>query len=59
MPSYGEKQMPAGKKKNCNPNYFKKMGTRSMESRMTNVKTDLKVSNIEYKGNAVLRANKG
>ena len=35
------------------------MGTRSMESRMTNVKVDLKVENLEYKGNAVLRANKG
>ena len=59
MPSYGEKQIPAGKKKNCNPNYFKPMGTRSMESWLTNVKTDLKVENIEYKGNAVLRANRG
>ena len=59
MPSYGEKQIPAGKKKNCNPNYFKPMGTRSMESRMTTEKTDLKVENIEYKGNAVLRADRG
>ena len=59
MPSEGYKQIPACKKKNCNPNYFKPMGTRSMESRMTNVKVDLKVENLEYKGNAVLRANKG
>ncbi len=59
MPSYGEKQVPAGMKKNCNPNYFKPAGTRSMESRLTNVKTGLKIENIEYKGNAVLRANKG
>ena len=59
MPSKGYKQIPAGKKKNCNTNYFKPMGTRSMESRMTNVKVDLKVENLEYKGNAVLRANKG
>ena len=59
MPSYGEKQVPAGMKKNCNPNYFKPMGKRSMESGLTNVKVDLKVENIEYKGNAVLRANRG
>ena len=59
MPEYGKKQVPAGMKKNCNPNYFKPMGERSMESRMTTVKTDLKIENLEYKGNAVIRTNKG
>jgi len=49
--------MPAGKKKNCNPNYYKPMGTRSMESRSAVIKTDLKIENLEYKGNAALRAN--
>ena len=57
MPSYGEKQMPAGKKKNCNPNYYKPMGTSSMESRSAVIKTDLRIENVEYKGNAALRAN--
>jgi hypothetical protein len=59
MPSEGYKQIPAGKKKKCNMNYYKPMGTRSMESRLTTIKTDLKVENLEYKGNAVLRANRG
>ena len=39
------------------PNYYKPMGTRSMESRSAVIKTDLKIENLEYKGNAALRAN--
>jgi len=57
MPSYGEKQKPAGVQLPC-PERCKPVGERSMESRLTNVKIDLKVDNIEYKGNTVLRANR-
>jgi len=56
MPSYGEKQMPAGKE--CKPCLGPLAGQRSMQSRDVSIKTSLKLDNIEYKGNAVLRANK-
>lgn len=58
MPSYGEKQVPAGKKKMCNHNYYKGApGARVMKSRDVNIISDLEVDNIMYKGNTVLRAN--
>jgi len=57
MPSEGYEQMPAGKKKMCNPNYYKPKGDVSMESRNRNIITDLKIDKIQYKGNVVLRAN--
>lgn len=57
MPSYGEKQKPAGKKCGCS---LKPMpGHRVMRSRDRNIISDLEVDNISYKGNVVLRANKG
>ena len=60
MPSYGEQQIPAGRKKYCNPNYYKGASEeRVMRSRDVNVIPDLEIDNIQYKGNAVLRANRG
>ena len=59
MPSYGKQQIPAGKKKMCNPNYYKgPSGHRVMKSRDKNIISDLEIDGIEYKGNVVLRANK-
>jgi len=56
MPSYGEKQKPAGKKLKCN---MKPLGTRVMVSNNSTITPTLKkIDNIEYKGNAVLMANK-
>jgi len=55
MPSYGEKQMPAGK--DISPK-SKPLGQRSMVSRDTTIKTTLKIDNCEYKGNPVMNANK-
>ena len=53
MPSYGEKQKPAGVKlstpKRCMP-----VGERTMRSRNSNVAPGLTVNNIPYKGNANL-----
>ena len=58
MPSYGEKQIPAGKKKMCNHNYYKgPAGDRKMMSRDKTIISDLSIDNIPYKGNVVLRAN--
>ena len=58
MPSYGEKQMPAGLKNprcGCNP----LPGTRVMKSNNAVITPTLGgISNIEYKGNAVLNANR-
>ncbi len=60
MPSYGQQQIPAGKKKMCNPNYYKgPSGERIMRSRDVNIVPDLEIDNIQYKGNVVLRANRG
>ena len=57
MPSYGKQQIPAGKKCACT---LKPMpGHRVMKSRDKNVISDLEVDNIPYKGNVVLRANRG
>jgi len=57
MPSYGEKQAPAGKVllNQCKP----VVGTRVMESNNSTITPTLKkIDNIPYKGNAVLNANK-
>lgn len=56
MPSYGEKQKPAGKKCACSAKPIP--GHRVMKSRDVNIISDLEVDNIMYKGNVVLRANK-
>jgi hypothetical protein len=55
MPSYGEKQQPAGK--NISP-AMKPLGKRTMESRNSTIKSSLSVDNCVYKGNAVLNAQK-
>jgi len=55
MPSIGEYQKPAGKKLNCG---CKPLGERKMVSRNPLIVTDVRFDNIEYKGNAVLNANK-
>jgi len=56
MPSYGKKQKPAGKELKCG---CKPLGTRVMRSNNTTIIPTLsKIDNIEYKGNAVLNANK-
>jgi len=56
MPSYGEKQMPAGVKLECGCGH---LGTRIMRSNNTTIIPTLKrIDNIPYKGNAVLNANK-
>lgn len=55
MPNRNEYQKPAGVKKPCgctNP------GRRRMISRDMNVRTSLTIEGPEYKGNAVLNANK-
>ena len=55
MPSYGEKQKPAAKVLDCGCRH---LGQRKMESRNSNIKVNLTIDNVEYKGNAVLNANK-
>ena len=55
MPSYGEKQQPAGK--DISP-AMKPIGTRTMRSRNATIKTSLSLKNCEYKGNPVLNAQK-
>ncbi len=55
MPSYGEKQVPAGKVLNTAKPI---VGTRMMKSNNTTVIPTLRqINNIPYKGNAVLNAN--
>ena len=55
MPTYGEKQKSAGvdKSPTCKP-----LGKRVMESRNKNIKSDLSIDNIPYKGNAVFNAQR-
>ena len=55
MPTYGEKQIPAGvnKTKPAKPGC-----TRAMVSRDRTIKTTLIIKDPAYKGNAVLNANK-
>ena len=49
-------QQPAGKKLKCGQ---KQLGTRTMVSNNSTIMPTLKkIDNIEYKGNAVLNANK-
>ena len=55
MPSYGEKQKPAGKKLDCG---CKPFGDRKMISRNPLIVSTLEMNNIQYNGNAVLNANK-
>ena len=56
MPSYGEKQMPAGVNIPCK---IPVIGTRVMDSNNSTITPTLKrIDNIPYKGNAVLNANK-
>jgi hypothetical protein len=55
MPTYGEKQKPAGVDKSPKN---KPLGTRYMESRQTNIETTLEIDNCPYKGNAVHNAQK-
>ena len=57
MPSYGKSQIPAGKKCKCSAKPMP--GHRVMKSRDRNIISDLEVDNISYKGNVVLRANRG
>jgi hypothetical protein len=57
MPSYGEKQQPAGKVLHgrCKPI----VGTRTMQSNNSTIMPTLRrIDNIPYKGNAVLNAQK-
>ena len=56
MPSYGEKQQPAGYAKPCGCG--KPAGVRSMVSSNKNIDTGLSIDSPEYKGNAVLNAQK-
>mgnify|MGYP003114697538 FL=1 len=55
MPSYGEKQQPAGK--DISP-AIKPLGKRTMVSRNATIKPSLGLDNCTYKGNAVLNAQK-
>jgi len=56
MPSYEEKQKPAGVKLKCG---CKPLGTRVMVSNNSTITPILKsIDNIAYKGNAVLNANR-
>jgi len=55
MPSYGEKQQPAGK--DISP-AIKPLGKRTMASRNSTIKASLSLDNCTYKGNAVLNAQK-
>jgi hypothetical protein len=56
MPSYGEKQKPAGKVLNTAKPI---VGTRVMKSNNSVITPTLKqIDNIPYKGNAVLNANR-
>ena len=55
MPTYGEKQKPAGINKSP---MQKPLGKRVMESKNDNIKSSLTIDNIPYEGNAVLNANK-
>ena len=55
MPTYGEKQTPAGIDKSKAP---RKPSKRVMKSRNTNIISNLSIDDIPYKGNAVLNANR-
>ena len=53
MPTYGEKQKPAGVNKSP---MQKPLGERTMESKNENIEPSLSIDNITYKGNANLLA---
>ena len=55
MPTYGETQKPAGVDKSPAK---KPLGRRTMDSRDVNIETSLIIGEVQYKGNAVLNANK-
>ena len=55
MPSYGEKQMPAGVELNTAKPI---LGSRTMRSKNANIAPALTINNCTYKGNAVLNANR-
>ena len=55
MPSYGEKQNPAGK--NISP-AIKPLGTRKMVSNNAMLKSTLVINNCGHKGNPALLAQK-
>lgn len=56
MPSEGKTQKPAGVEKAC---ACKPLGRRVMRSRNKEIESSLVIDNLEYTGNAVLKANKG
>lgn len=57
MPSYGEKQMPAGVDKS--PMKMKGGGMMTMQSRNMAIKPSLRIdTDCEYKGNPVLNAQR-
>ena len=55
MPSYGEKQTPAGVKRNIAKPI---LGSRTMKSRNSCIDSSLAIDNCTYKGNVVLNANR-
>lgn len=55
MPTYGQKQKPAGVNKSP---MQKPLGKRTMESRNENIEPSLSIDNCVYKGNAALNAQK-
>ena len=55
MPSYGEKQMPAGIVRSIAKPI---LGSRTMKSKDGTIMPAMTVDNWTYKGNAVLNANK-
>ena len=55
MPSKGIKQKPAGVDKSP---HVKDLGTRSMDSRNSMIKTSLRIADVKYVSNAVLNAEK-
>ena len=55
MPSYGEKQKPAGVNRPCS---CAMLQDKSIRSRNVKVNYDPKLYEVPYKGNAVLDANK-
>jgi hypothetical protein len=55
MPTYGEKQTPAGIDKSKAP---RKPGRRVMKCKNRTIESTLVIDDIPYKGNAVLNANK-
>ena len=56
MPKYGEKQTPAGVLKDIAKPILDR---RIMVSKNSCIDSSLAIDNCTYKGNAVLRANKG